>query len=130
MKKIIGTIYWMYKSNGKTNDIPYVRTLTTFVGLIFLHICQIILIFNVPLKNVFPFELPNPIHQRWLNGSFVLTPLIILFLVLAKKKALDSYPADEKEIKRARKILPAYFILSLMLLLILIIKRGIQKNLI
>lgn len=130
MKKVIAAIYWMYKSNRKTNDIPYIRTLATFVGLTFLHICQVVLIFKIPFKNVFPFELPNPAHQRWLNASLILTPLIGLFLIMVKKKMLDSYSADEKEIKRVRKILPIYFILSLILLLILIIKEGVNRNLI
>jgi len=126
MKKVIATIYWVYKERGQ--DIPYVRTLMTVIGGLMLTIFQIILIFNIPTNYIFLFDLPNEKAERWLNVSIVLTPLILLFLIFFRKDDLERFIISENIIGKYKKALPIYFILSIILLATLLVREGIIKG--
>lgn len=126
MKKIIATIYWVYKS--KKHEFPYLATILTVVGLTFLHLCQILLLFGIPSDVLFPIDMSNAILRRWFNASVVLTPLIILFVLFFKKKTLLSCEIDEKRILRGKRIIPVYFFVTLLLLALLLIRDGIKRG--
>lgn len=126
MKRIIANIYWVFKS--KKSEFPYLATSLTVVGLTFMHLCQIFLILGLPSNILFPFEMQNIVLRRWLNASLVLTPLIILFFLVFKKQALLHYQFDEHEISKGKRIIPIYFIVSVLILLGLLIREGIKKG--
>lgn len=104
------------------------RTMMTVVGGIFLHIVQIGLILNIPSKYFFPFELENNVAQRWLNASLILTPLILLFIIFFKEKKLNEFGASAIKIRRWKKVLPFYFMISIALLVALLIREGIKRG--
>ena len=126
MKRIIATIFWVFRS--KKSEFPYLATSMTVVGLTFMHLCQLILILGIPSNILFPFEVQNTVIRRWLNASLVLTPLIVLFILFFKKQTLLKYQIDEGEISRGKRIIPIYFIVSLLILLGLLIREGIKKG--
>jgi amino acid transporter len=100
----------------------------TVVGIISLHIFHIILLLRIPHQYVFPFKLENSAYESWINASIILTPLIFLFLLFFRKTVLESYPVKEEDIKKAKKIIPIYFLISFLGLIALLIREGIIRG--
>jgi hypothetical protein len=121
--KIIANIFWVYKYSKL--DIPYTRTVLTVVGLVFMHMCQIALLFDIQYKHLLPFKLDNSRIEGWLNTSVILTPLIASFLILFKKTKLESFQIAEYTAKKWKTLLVVYFVISFLLLLFLLIRKGI-----
>lgn len=126
MKKIIATIYWVYVN--KKNDLPYLSTALTVIGLVFIHVCQIILALKIPARYIFPFRSENQIQERWINAILFLTPLLFLFFLMFKKKTLAETKIADQNIKKGKKIIPIYFIVSFSLLVFLLIQEGIRHG--
>ncbi len=108
--------------------MPYFRTVLTVTGLIFMHLCQMVLLFNIQYRSLFPFKQENTRVEDWINTSIILTPLIIVFLIFFKKTKLESFQIAESTAKKWKGMLVVYFIISFLLLFGLLIRKGIEKG--
>lgn len=126
MERIIAIIYRVYVL--KKVDIPYTRTCFTVVGLLFIHLVQLMLIFKIPSYFLFPLDFEHKALDRWLKASVVLTTLIILFLILFKENKLQRYEINEIEILKVKKVIPIYFFVTVIFLVILLTLKGIKQG--
>jgi len=119
----------MYKRRGL--DIPYFRTCMTIIGMLFLHVVVIGLLFRIPSEYIFPgLSDDDSGTVKFLKGFIGLTIAIALFFQLFKRKKVDTIEVSESDAKRARWVVIIYFLVLLILMTILFVLKGIRMGLI
>lgn len=129
MKKIryaAATIYKLYEKQPR--GIPHFRMLGTLVLLFMLHLFHIALIFNIPSHWFFPWSSESKKLIQWLNGGVYVGFLFSIAQLMFSQKKLENIEVSEKSIKRAKIVLPIYFVLSILILAALLIKKGIEMG--
>lgn len=124
--KIAAIIYRTYEDRGIS--IPYFRAITTIVLIMFFHVVHLGLLFNIASDNVMPWSSKTSKPIQWLYGLVYFGALIIAILLIFKKSRLEKMNVSDKQIKRGRKILPIYFAACILVLMVLLIKLGIEKG--
>jgi hypothetical protein len=115
MKKIVATIYWMFKSNN--HSIPYHRTLMLIVLSFMLHCFQILFLINILTGYLF-FQKSNELRAiQWIWGSISLILIMVVLSTMYKKKDLDKIEVSEKTLKKAKLLIPFYLTASTLLLM-------------
>jgi hypothetical protein len=127
--KIIATIYRMYER--RRIDVPFFRTCMTVVGMFFLHIVLVVILFDLPSYYMIPKIFPeNKSINRYFNSAIYFIFLIIIFYTLFPKKRLLEIEVSESKSKKAKVILIIYFFILLIVIIILLIIKGVRKGLI
>jgi hypothetical protein len=129
MKSILfaaATIYRLYKKQNR--GIPHFRMLGTLVFLFMLHLFHIALIFNMPSHWFFPWSSESKKLIQWLNGGVYVGFFLIIARLIFSPEKIDSTEVSEKSIRRAKIVLPIYFVLAILILGGLLIKRGIEMG--
>lgn len=124
--KIVAIIYRTYDDRGAHS--PYFDTVLTIVFVLFMHAIHFSLIFNVSSNYIVPWKSTDERSTQWLFATLYFCTFIILFALIFKKNVLNKIQVSEKEISRCKRILPIYLGMCLMLLLILLVKLGIEKG--
>ena len=124
--KIFAIIYRSYEDRGV--DIPHFRAIVTIVFLFFLNIVFLALLVGIPSKYIMPWSSQESQGMQWFKASIYFGIPIILIATVLTQKRLDKVPVTNNQIYRARKILPVYLALSIILLVILLIRDGIRKG--
>ncbi|MBN8785427.1 MAG: hypothetical protein J0G98_20415 [Terrimonas ferruginea] len=129
MNKIVALIYWIFKSEKKQST-PYLSTILALSGIIFLLVCIVFLLFDLPTVYLFPFDVQNPKVRSWINGAFMPTILGLMLLLLFPNKKLKTYQFSSMEIGKGRRMLIVLFFTLVLLLALALVKHGIQKGMI
>ena len=124
--KIVAVIYRMYDDRGIS--IPHFRAIITIVIILFLHAVHIGLLFNIPSKWLMPWDANSSKSTQWSFGFLYFGILIAIILSVFSKDKLDKVEVTQKQMDRARTIVPIYLTLCIVLLAILLIKSGIEKG--
>ena len=123
--KIVASIYRTYLD--RKLDIPYFRTICTIMFMLFLHAVEIALLFNIPSQYVMPFNSKDKIIQ-WFQAAFYFGTLTVVFTFLFPKRKLDEQEINRTSILRAKKILPWYIVLNILILTLLLLRLGVEKG--
>ena len=129
MKRILyiaATIYRLYEKQD--TGIAHFRMIATFILLFMLHLTHIGLLFNIPSHWVFPWSSESKRAIQWLNGGVYFGILFIIAHLIFSRKKIDPIEVSEKSISRAKIVLPVYFVLAILMLGVLLIKRGIEMG--
>ena len=113
----------MYLRRGL--DVPYFRTCMTIIGMLFLHVVIIGLLFRFP-----GFDNNDSEAIKLLKATIGLTIAIALFFQLFKKKKIDTIEVSMSDSQRAKWILITYFVVLLIVITILLVLKGIRMGLI
>jgi len=125
LNQIVATIYKGYVD--KRLDIPYFRAMLTVVFLLYLHFIQIVMLIDLPSKFILPFVSENK-NIEWLEDFFYFLGLVGICCLFFPKSKLDQQQISESSIKRMRKIIALYFVLTFSILTLLLIAHGIKKG--
>jgi hypothetical protein len=119
MKKLVATIYWMFRTDD--NDISYLRTMLIIMLGLVLHAAQIALLFNIPSRFIFPWSSTEPRPVQWLNALVYFLAVMIILILIFRQRELESIPISDKKIKSMKYFMRIYFLLSIGLTVILAI---------
>src|SRR5438105_6913145 len=90
---------------------PYFRTIMTVVGLSFLHIAQLVLLFNLPTYYILPRITNNDTGiVKYLLGVIYFGVLILILYKIIDKEKVLSIEVSDREIKKVKRALIIYFI--------------------
>ncbi len=110
-------------------NIPYFRTAMTIIGLLFLHVVQLVLLFNLPSNFIMPGTLDTDSGViKYLKGGAYFGILILIFYLIVDKKKVLSIEVSNEEIIKGKRILIAYFIIDLVIMTILFVIRGVRMG--
>jgi hypothetical protein len=126
--KIFAVVYRTFDDRGI--DIPYFRSLVLVIFLFYVNIVSIGLLFELPSYYIMPWRSDEGKGVQWFKGALYFMTPIILFAAIFRKKKLDSIEVSDEQINRGRKILPIYILISLILLTVLLVRRGMNKGMI
>lgn len=129
MNRIVALVYWVFKTDKK-QDTPYFATCLIVTLLLVINFVSIASVFNLKYH---PFAIKFSENQRisdWVNTIIQGSLLWIIFALIFPKKNLEPYGFTEVELKKARNRLIVAIVLSIILMVCLLIKRGIDKGLI
>ena len=124
--KIPAIIYKSYDEKGI--DIPHFRAIMTIVMILFLHSVHIGLIFNISSDYIMPWNSENDKQNQWMYGAIYFGCVIGIMAIVFRKSKLDKINLTQSQISRGGKIVPIYLFLSLTLMVVLLIKSGIEKG--
>lgn len=126
MNKLIALIYWVFKADKK-QTAPYYST-CLMTGLLFIINIASLLLF-IGVKSIYFFNLlENRRLNGWANTFIIVTSVLLLFTLLFPKKTLDKYKFTDRQLKTGRRNLILFFVISLTILVILLIKSGIDRG--
>ncbi len=112
--KFIMFLFFRYYSKGGTRFIPYFSALCAVVFLLYIHIFQLLIIFDkvhlVPIKD-------GDIRiVQYLKFSLLFLPVFFIIASIVKKRDLENATYDESAIKTGGILLTVYIIISLIIL--------------
>lgn len=116
LKLVMFTLY-RYYSKGGTRRIPYVSALLAVVFLIYLHIFQVLIIFNK--VDLLPMRTEQSQIIKYYKLAIFLLPIVLTIGFLVKEKDLRDAEYDDELINRTGKYLVLYAVLSVILLFVL-----------
>lgn len=127
MIKYVALMYSVFKTDKK-QDTPYFSTVL-FLGLLIVMNCVSVLIFFdvVEILNVVEYSASDKLNS-WMNTFITGTPILILIFVVFPKRKLEKYTFTEAEVKAGRKNIIIHFIVSLIILVLLLVRKGIEKG--
>lgn len=125
--KIVAIIYKVYIN--KNVGIPHSRTIATLFGIGLFLYADILLVFDLPSNYFMPWSYEEDTKSiTWLKMCLIYTPIILLLAIVFNKNKLDKVPVRQKEIDKANKAIPIVFISLILLMVIFLIKLGIEKG--
>jgi hypothetical protein len=124
--KFFAIVYRTYEDKG--NHSPYFDAILTIIFLLFLHLVQIGLLFNLPSGYIMPWSSQENKGSQWLKASvYFCVPAVIIALAFNKKR-IEKIPVSDDQIYKGRKALPVYIALSIILLFVLLVRHGVRKG--
>lgn len=127
MKRKIALIYWIFKTDKKQTT-PYFSTGLIVLALLILPFFIVSFSLNLSLSFFQFIELPNKKAQSWINTILCVTPLLLLFFFLYKRKQLEAFEFSNTQIRKGRKLLIATMIILICLLAISAFKLVIEQD--
>ena len=124
--KIPAIIYKSYDEKGI--DIPHFRAIMTIVMILFLHIVHVGLIFNISSDYIMSWNSKDDRQDQWMYGAIYFGCIISIMAIVFRKSKLDKINLTQSQINRGGKIVPIYLVLCLALMVLLLIKSGIEKE--
>jgi hypothetical protein len=117
----------IYKSYKRRNlDIPHFRAIGSLVGLFFLHLCQIVIVFK--FNWLIPWSSSDSKGVQWIKGAAFFLILIFVFSLVFRKDKLEAVNIPENELTKSSRYLLIYAIGSFLLLFGLLIWTGIKTG--
>jgi hypothetical protein len=110
-------IFYRYYSKGGTRRIPYFSALCATVFIIYLHIFQLLVIFDS--VDLLPMNKQNNRMENYGKLALFLLPIFLILGYLVKEKDLQVAKYDDTKVKRGGIYLIIYSITSFILLFVL-----------
>ncbi|PZR28927.1 MAG: hypothetical protein DI535_04210 [Citrobacter freundii] len=126
MKKIAAILYRTFVDRGI--DFPHFRTIGLMGFCLFIHLAEVLLIFNINLRK---FIIWNPSASKGSQWVFAALYFGLIWLVLAlifKEHKLKQLPVTNEEIKKGKRILWIYLAANITLLIVLLLRLGIKQG--
>jgi hypothetical protein len=128
MKRIYKIVAAVYKAYSyRKVDIPYFRTISTIVFLLFIHLAQVGLLFKISSQYMLPFNSGNK-TILWLEAALYFVVFFVVFSILFPERKLQEQDIKEALVLKVKKILPWYFVATILLLMILLVRHGVQRG--
>jgi hypothetical protein len=115
--KFVMFIFYRYYSKGGTKQIPYFSALCATVFLIYLHIFQLLIIFDS--VDLLPMKKDNDRMTNYLKFALFSAPIFLIIAFLIKERDLKLLEYDNQKIRRGGVYLVIYLITSFLLLFVL-----------
>ena len=112
-------LFYRYYSTGGTRRIPYFSALCAIVALIYIHVFQLLIVFNA--VDLLPINSGDTRITKYGKFALLLLPIFLIFALLVKEKDLRTASYDLKKIKKANVYLVLYVIGAVVLLFALMI---------
>lgn len=120
--RFVTYLFYKYYSTGPTKQIPYLSSILAVGMLCFIHIAQILILFN--WIKILPQGHKSEL-STWLKMAVFIAPIFLLLTLLIKKSDIDSQSYSENKIKRGYLWLIIYIIVSIFTMVLLIMyKKG------
>ncbi len=121
--RFIAYLFYRYYSTGYTKEIPYFSTLCALVLLFYIHLSQILILFNG--MNLIPTNGDDTKIGNWLKMGLFMLPFFLLFRLFIKQKELKEAYYNKQKIKSGYILLVFYIVASFTLMILLILyKKG------
>ncbi len=124
--KIPAIIYRTYDDRGAHS--PYFDAILTMIIILFFHAVHIGLLFNIPSDYIMPWSSKASRPMQWFYGTLYFGVIITVISIIFRKSKLEKVVVSQTQIDRGRSILPIYLASCLILLLVLLIKSGVEKG--
>lgn len=115
--KFIMYLFYRYYSKGGTKRISYFSALCAVVFLIYIHVFQILIVFDK--INLLPMEKDDTRIAKYGKLALFLLPIFLIIAYLVKPSDLKSMELDANKLRRAYVILVVYLIVNFILLFVL-----------
>jgi len=115
--KFVMFLFYRYYSKGGTFRIPYFSALCAVVFLIYLHIFQLLILFNG--ISLLPMNPNDNKGLKYIKLAGFLLPVFLIIGLLVKEKELKNADYAEAKVKRGGMFLVIYIVLSFSLLMVL-----------
>jgi len=125
--KFVMFLFYRYYSKGGTFRIPYFSALCAVVFLIYIHIFQLLIIFNA--VDLLPMRSQNTRISNYAKLATFLSPLFFIIHFLIKEDDLKKLTYDDSKIKKGGIMLIGYIILSFALLMSLMFLFPTRRSL-
>lgn len=117
-------LIYRYYSKGPKKDISYFSTLTVLSFLTFIHILQILLLFNY--EKLLPGFVEPSRRIKYVMIFLFLAPIALFYSLLFQRKRIETLVFSEPVINKGKSWFIFYISLSLLTLFFLIlVKRGV-----
>jgi len=110
-------LFYRYYSKGGTIRIPYFSALCATVFLIYIHVFQILIIFDK--VDWFPMKEDDLQMIKYWKLAMFLFPIFIITAYLVKESDLKNLDYSDEKIKQGGACLILYVLLSVFLLFVL-----------
>jgi len=130
MKSIYNTLAIIYRQYlDRKLSSPYFRTVMTVIFLLFLHVVQLVLLFNLPTNFIMPgINDSDSGIAKYAKGFLYFGILISIFYLIINKNRGLSIVVSPEAIKRCKRVLIIYFIADLILMTGLFVIRGLRMG--
>jgi len=99
----------------------------TVIGMLFLHVVVIGLLFRLPAEYIFPgFYMNDSGSTKLLKATIVILLAIGLFFISFKKQKVLSIEVKESDSKKTKWVVLIYSLLLIVLMTLLLIAKGIR----
>jgi hypothetical protein len=121
--KFVAYLFYRYYSIGPRARIPYFSTLCSLVLLLYIHLTQVLLIFNA--TSVVPVDGSQAKIGNWLKMALFLLPFFLFVRLLVKQEELKKLSYNENKVKRGYIFLIIYIVASFTIMIIIALyKKG------
>lgn len=125
--KFVAFLFYRYYSEGKwASSIPFFRTLTSMTLLVYIHLLQLLIIFN--RVDLLPLKSSDSIMLKKFTMFLIFLPIYFILSAFIKKDELieikNEYEYKWDKVYDANVRLILYIILSMATLIILIIFKA------
>ena len=101
----------------------------TVIFLLFLHLVQLVLLFNLPGNFIMPgINDSDSGIIKYIKGFLYFGILISIFYLVIDKNRVLNIAVSNEDIKRCKKVLIIYFIADLIFMTTLFIIRGLRMG--
>jgi hypothetical protein len=124
--KIAAVVFRTFDNKGAHS--PYFDTILTIYLISFFHTVHIGLLFNISSNYIMPWSTDSSKSMQWLFGSIYVAIFSIVISMIFKKSKLEKVNVSNSQIDRCRTILPIYYAICIILLAVLLIKKGVEQG--
>lgn len=110
-------LFYRYYAKGARQSIPYFSALCAVVLLIYIHIFQLLIIFDS--VNLLPMRKDDLRIVKYGKVALFLLPIFFLVAYLIKPRDLRKAVYDEEKVRKGGIYLVVYIIFSILLLFVL-----------
>ena len=127
MIRLIALVYCMFKAD-KRQDTPYLSTCLIVIILFIMGLTSFAVLFDFNYTTLSVKILKSQKLNRWINSIIQINILCFIFILLFPKKKLEEYEFNNIQLLQVRKILIFIIIISIIIMTLLLIKKGIQSG--
>ncbi len=124
--KIPAIIYRSFEDRG--TDIPHFRALITMLSIWSMHIVHIILISKKSIDYIFPWSTNLDRGEQKIYGLAYFGLILTFLSIVFRESKLRKVEVSQKQIDRARTIIPVYLTFCILIMVVLLIRRGIENG--
>jgi hypothetical protein len=129
MTRLVALVFWMFKADKK-QDTPYFSTCLIITLVIVVNLISIAAVCNFSY-NVFYIRFVESIKiNDWINTIIQGSIIWMIFFFIFPKKKLELYVFTNSQLIKTRKRLIALIIVSIIVMTLLLIKKGIDSGII
>lgn len=127
MKRIVALIYKIFLRDTKQTT-PYLSTCLIVCLMLILNLVSIMLIFKIPRRLFLIRFVDVDKLNNWFNTFLFVTPLVLLFTILFPQKIIKGYEFNDNEIRKGKRNLIIYVLISIITLVSLLIIEGVRRG--